>query len=116
MKIDLVAPMGLWWVCKLGLAIAVVCSVARRCKRRELGRRRAQPLGRWEGNASKSGPKQASSVGFQAALDSGKQPARLLLVDSISDNSGDALSARQQLGMVAKGRFNGLKRGRFRVI
>lgn len=47
-RIDVVAPLGLWWVCKLG------------------------------------GLEESS---WTAVLDSGRQPVRLLLVDSISDNS-----------------------------
>lgn len=48
-RIDIVAPLGLWWVCKLGHA--------------------------------------AETGSWAVALDSGTQPVRLLLVDSISDNS-----------------------------
>lgn len=48
-RIDIVAPLGLWWVCKLG--------------------------------------KVADESSWTVALDSGRQPVRLLLVDSISDNS-----------------------------
>eukprot|EP00913_Durusdinium_trenchii_P035052 g32789.t1 len=48
-RIDLVAPLGLWWVCKLGAA--------------------------------------GDEGSWAVSLDSGRQPVRLLLVDSISDNS-----------------------------
>ncbi|CAL1132524.1 unnamed protein product [Cladocopium goreaui] len=48
-RIDIVAPLGLWWVCKLG--------------------------------------KVADESSWTVALDAGRQPVRLLLVDSISDNS-----------------------------
>eukprot|EP00435_Cladocopium_sp_Y103_P067355 s325_g29.t3 len=48
-RIDIVAPLGLWWVCKLGNV--------------------------------------ADDNSWAVALDSGRQPVRLLLVDSISDNS-----------------------------